>query len=168
MLLLFSYATVGDVRLVGGATDSEGRVEVYDNGAWGTVCDDSWDVTDAGVVCRQLGYRGATSAPREAFFGAGSGSIYYDEVACTGSEARLVDCSHSALGVHNCNHNEDAGVVCDTSPGQLYNYGYLIILAQMRITDCSLLFSVLFVCQFHWNSSPPSTSLFRITEPITL
>ena len=106
------HNTEGEVRLVGGSTDSEGRVEVYHNGAWGTVCDDGWGITDANVVCRQLGYTGATSALSFAYFGEGSGPIHYDDVACNGNETRLADCSHRGIGSHNCVHYEDAGVVC--------------------------------------------------------
>ena len=51
--------TQGDVRLIGGSTALEGRVEICNNdNTWGTICDDSWSTNDANVVCAQLGYSG--------------------------------------------------------------------------------------------------------------
>ena len=51
-------------------------------------------------------------ARTNAFFGAGTGSILLDNVGCTGTEIRLVDCQNNGIGVHNCVHGEDAGVTC--------------------------------------------------------
>ena len=112
LFAIHAVATEGSVRLVGGSAANEGRVEVYHNGVWGTVCDDSWDITDANVVCRQLNYSGAIAARSFSFFGRGSGPIYYDNVGCTSREKRLADCSHRGIGVHDCSHSEDAGVLC--------------------------------------------------------
>ena len=91
---------------------SSGRVEVFYNGTWGTVCDDSWDLQDADVVCRQLGYNGALSAPRAAAFEKGTGPIWLDDVGCFGNEKSIFQCGHQGWGVENCWHSEDAGVVC--------------------------------------------------------
>ena len=102
----------GDLRLVGGEGAHEGRVEVYHDGRWGTVCDDFWGVPDARVACRQLGFSNAKEAPRRARFGQGSGPIWMDNVHCTGGETRLADCRFRGWGVHNCRHREDAGAVC--------------------------------------------------------
>ena len=95
---------------MGGGSSLEGRVEMYVNGAWGTVCDDNWDIDDARVVCRQLGYGSPVSAKAAAYFGQGSGDIVLDDVACTGLETSIRECPASTS--HNCGHSEDAGVVC--------------------------------------------------------
>ena len=110
----------------------EGRVELCVNNAWGTVCDDSWGVPDASVVCRQLGFGDATSAPCCANFGQGSGNILLDDLACVGTEPNLFNCSHSGVNIHNCAHSEDAGAVCG---GTLQCLIYMIIeLAKLAVS----------------------------------
>ena len=107
------FVTNSDIRLVGGSGPYEGRVEVYHNGTWGTVCDDEWNLQDATVVCRQLGYFNASAALDSARFGAGSGPILFSELTCIGNESIITECHHLLTGVHNCNHSEDVGVVCE-------------------------------------------------------
>nr|XP_058154184.1 deleted in malignant brain tumors 1 protein-like isoform X13 [Dasypus novemcinctus] len=103
------------VRFVDGKTRCEGRVEVYHNGTWGTVCDDAWDIGAAHVVCRQLDCGEGIGALGRGHFGEGVGSILLDDVQCRGDEASLGQCHHPGLSVHNCGHHEDAGVVCSAS-----------------------------------------------------
>ena len=124
--------TYGDVRLVGGSNQYEGRVEVCINDQWGTVCHDYWDSTDATVVCKQLGYGGryfhkcgliiftycylvctGGRAYRYGHFGAGSGPIFMDDVHCTPSSSQLLECPSRPILSHNCLHFNDAGVRCE-------------------------------------------------------
>ena len=131
-----------------GANATEGRVEVCNNNQWGTVCDDAWGAVDASVACRQAGFSAqgyefitmptsllfivffsmvCTGAVAVSFaaFGQGTGPILLDNVACTGVEPRLWDCTNNGVGVHNCGHSEDAGVRCQpTTTSMWFNSFY--------------------------------------------
>ncbi|XP_039592570.1 T-cell differentiation antigen CD6-like isoform X3 [Polypterus senegalus] len=101
------------LRLAGGGDSCAGRVEVWEDGAWGTVCDDWWDLMDANVVCAQLNCGYATQVVMDGAkqFGYGSGHVLLDDVNCTGTEKFLWDCpalKHSG----DCGHKEDVGVIC--------------------------------------------------------
>uniref|UniRef100_A0A8D0TB60 SRCR domain-containing protein n=1 Tax=Sus scrofa TaxID=9823 RepID=A0A8D0TB60_PIG len=102
----------GHLRLANGAHRCEGRVELFLGQRWGTVCDDAWDLRAAGVLCRQLGCGQALAAPGEAHFGPGRGPILLDNVKCRGDESALLLCSHIRWDAHNCDHSEDASVLC--------------------------------------------------------
>ena len=129
MLNKLSYIlTLTTVRLVSSANSlSSGRVEVFYNGTWGTICHDSWDLKDADVVCRQLGYDGALSAPRAAAFEQGTGPIWLDDVGCFGNEKYISQCSHQGWGVENCGHSKDAGAVCRLKGGVTIRVHFITI-----------------------------------------
>lgn len=105
----------GDVRLSGSTSPSEGRVEVYHEGKWGTVCDDGWDMAEAQVVCRQLNFPGAKSVVIGKNYGEASGPIWLDDMRCQGTESHLSACSFKDWGVTDCSHKEDVGVICETA-----------------------------------------------------
>lgn len=165
----------GAVRLVGANSDREGRVEIYYQGQWGTVCDDNWTELNAQVVCRQLGFRSvrlyiqlttslcvldchysfpkysqsishnnslrelignccfcclshscifpacrgrAEVAPEKAYE-EGNGLIQLDEVQCDGTETSLLACTHSQWRQHDCSHSEDVGVLCHSDTNEI-------------------------------------------------
>ena len=125
----------GGVRLTGGDRPGRGTVWVCISGTWSTVCGNFWNIPDARVVCRQLGYGSQgivlivhlklyllfyvpvidAQAYARAYYGEGFGPILLDYVTCTGTEATLLNCSHTKHS--QCGHSSDAGVDCIAAAG---------------------------------------------------
>ena len=101
---------------MGGTTPNKGRVEIYRNGFWGTICEDGWNIPDASVVCRMLGYSGAWTAGCCTEYTGGTGPIWLSDLACTGEEKSITECGHSGWGIHNCDHGKDVTVICHSPP----------------------------------------------------
>lgn len=122
-----SVVQEGDLRLAGSSRESEGRVEIFHDGQWGTVCDDGWDIKEARVVCRQLKFLGAKSVVTgEEIYGKASGPIWMDDTECDGTERYLHACKFKGWGVTDCSHKEDIGVVCDTAEGTFSDMSHTI------------------------------------------
>ena len=90
----------------------QGRVEVLYNGTWGTLCADDWDLTDATVVCRELGFQraGKTYKTEDGI----RGKIWFDKVQCTGNESLLSECLHNLRKKENCESRKAACAICST------------------------------------------------------
>ncbi|XP_021449258.2 T-cell differentiation antigen CD6 isoform X2 [Oncorhynchus mykiss] len=142
------------VRLAGGSHHCEGRVELWREEKWGTVCDDSWDLRDGGVVCAQLGCGSALNVSGEdGSFEAGVGQVLLDEVNCGGSERNLWECPSMGT-VNDCGHKEDAAVVCSGIPSQPGNE------TAEQNTQTSTTGSVLLVTSAESRSSPPAAAVW--------
>lgn len=124
----------GQVRLMNGSSPSngmEGRVEICYENIYGTICDDLWDEDAARVACGgmrgnshqqdlqlkllMLPFHTCVGAPlngRDNVYGSGNGSIVLDNVVCSGNEDNLLLCAHNNIFENNCDHLEDAAVVC--------------------------------------------------------
>ena len=119
--------TDGDIQLSNGGNVLEGRVEICYNRAWGTVCSRGFAETEANVICSQLdsdlGYAHSTAIPRHnAAFGEGTGPIFIDNIACTEGDVQFGECSVVGIrGFHECDHSQDAGVVCEGKRFEWYS-----------------------------------------------
>ncbi|XP_076080008.1 adhesion G protein-coupled receptor B2-like [Mytilus galloprovincialis] len=108
----FETPKVGDLRLVGSNGPRGGRLEVYYNHQWGTVCHDNFDVVSARVACRQLMY---STNEVEIYTAGGASSntkIWMDEVRCNGDYLRLEDCRRNSWGSNDCSHSDNIGIKC--------------------------------------------------------
>ena len=110
------FLAIFPIRLADGPTAYEGRLEIYYNGEWGTVCDDGWTVRDAHVVCRELGYgQHVRTLINTVYDGDANHRILLDEVTCTGTESTLSLCYYPLpIGTHNCDHDEDVALECSS------------------------------------------------------
>ena len=111
MFTLFLFYTAPlPIRLQGSPHASVGRLEVWRNEMWGSVCNEHFTIEAANVVCRQLGFDQASDYTPGGYFGQSTGPIHMSNVMCTGNEASITDCTFSTT--HSCNHSQDVGIYC--------------------------------------------------------
>lgn len=128
-LLLFCFSGIlaqnyGDLRLLQGetadSTFTAGRLEIYINSTWGSICADNFDMDEANVACRQLGYQGAISTETSFHtpYGRGTeGPIWLDEVGCEDESIQhILSCANIGIGEHDCDHFSDVAVTCIDQP----------------------------------------------------
>ena len=127
LLLLFSHAkaqSYGELRLTKteyGSSSAAGLLEIFLNDEWGTICDYGFDLIDANVACRQMGYRAAVSYTIgfHSPYGIGgeNSSVWLSEIDCRDSNGQhLLSCAHGEVGEHDCDHYSDVAVVCEETP----------------------------------------------------
>ncbi|XP_044764344.1 uncharacterized protein LOC123320918 [Coccinella septempunctata] len=107
-----------NIRLNGGKNPWEGRIEISAFGRTGYVCDDKFDIRDANVVCKELGYHlGAAEVKGNSVFAKDvpPEKVFYmmDDVMCLGNETSIRDCDFNGWGSHDCTNTEVVGVVCN-------------------------------------------------------
>ena len=108
------------VRLRAGAVPSTGRLEVFHEGEWGTVCGSHLDftLTDANVACLSMGFGSANFIAYNGNLGKGFDRIWLNQLGCSGEEASLEECTHPGFGVlgdYWCKrHYRDIGLICNS------------------------------------------------------
>lgn len=117
------------VRLSNGTTTSgltEGRLEVWHDNLWGTVCIDSFDLRDAVVACRQLNLYARSYYFAFVNFDIGYGMpVWLTEVGCSGNESNIGYCRHPGIGAADlvaCHHESDVAVECSEGRYQFAVY----------------------------------------------
>ncbi|XP_053387695.1 uncharacterized protein LOC123541782 [Mercenaria mercenaria] len=101
---------ITDIRLSDGNRSSRGRVEIQSVGFWGTICDDSFGMAEANVICSMVGYPRAVSVRGNANYGKGKGPIFADDLECEQSATHINNCTYATYD--NCQHSDDVSVIC--------------------------------------------------------
>ncbi len=105
--------------MVGGPTSYSGRLSIYHNGEWGSICDHGFFDKEANIACKELGHTGGR-ARRGAIYGQGDGRIWLDALDCSNADfngTRLMKCHHGGWGNHDCTHKDDVSIDCGTCVG---------------------------------------------------
>ncbi|XP_066153612.1 uncharacterized protein [Euwallacea fornicatus] len=107
------------VKLAGGDQPNEGRIEVTVFKKTGYICDDQFEITDANVLCKELGFPlGALEVKGNSHYAKSleeKNTLYMmDDIECFGNETSIMQCNFAGWGIHNCADNEIAGVICRT------------------------------------------------------
>ena len=140
VMLLFSHP--GLVRLANSTqtnTTYSGRVEVFINGEWGTVCSDHWNFSSACILCRELGYPIVedfyTWPSQYDGFYARKGKIWLSKVQCESRAHSIFECQQSGFGNNDCSHSQDLGITCSISaPGtNTCTHGVMHVLCEVDI-----------------------------------
>jgi len=97
------------------SSNGTGRVEVFHNKQWGTICRDGWDMQDTDVVCRELGFKYSIKTLSREHVPRGTGPIWLSKVACRGNEEHFSDCLFGGFGNNSCGHRDDVGVECSST-----------------------------------------------------
>ncbi|KFW75422.1 T-cell differentiation antigen CD6, partial [Manacus vitellinus] len=153
------------LRLAGGRSRCEGRVELEKQGIWGTVCDDGWDIPDADVVCRQLRCGHAVSVHGNSAFGRGHGPILRDELGwrlsggrdgCAGRLEVFFRGTWSTV-CDNTWYDPESAVLCRSlgcgTPLQRLSFGHT--LPGKMLYECGSLQASLAFCRWTFNRSAP-------------
>ncbi|XP_042217077.1 lysyl oxidase homolog 2-like isoform X2 [Homarus americanus] len=102
----------GKMRLIDGRAEWEGNVQVYHEGRWGNICDDEWDEREGQLVCQLLGFPGLEKVTYSGVYGHVKDRYWMDNLFCVGTEKNITGCRFDGWGVHDCENDEAAGVVC--------------------------------------------------------
>ena len=103
------------IRLQGPlSANGTGRVEVYFQGQWGTICNSGWGINDARVACRQLGYKYALRVLPSSQVPNVGRRVWLDNVQCRGNEQSLASCLHRGWGRYYCSRYYTAGIECSS------------------------------------------------------